>query len=245
MGRHQLILVLCCFPALAQPPTFTPRGISPCTNVGGNFACPGSLTSGVGTGVAGTLDLGQGTLPSTYPANTFSLYAPTAISLSYQWIVPSADPGQGFLFSNGGATPSLLTTKPYVAIDLTGQTAAKTSTLLLAPTATAAYRITYYAKVTTVASVSSILGGTTGLVITFTDGTDSVAQTAFTLPEVNQAGTSLAIGTGNVTNTTQATLTGTALIFAKTGVNINYAFGYQSTNAAEMAYELHIRLEGL
>lgn len=131
------------------------------------------------------------------------------------------------------------------SIDLTAQSAAKTATNLYLPTATGMYRVSYYAKVTTVASISSILGGVTGLVVAYTDGTDSVAQTAFTLPEYNQAGTALSVGTGNVTNTNQAVLHGSADVFAKTGVQMTYAFGYQSTNAAEMVYELHIRVEGL
>jgi hypothetical protein len=129
--------------------------------------------------------------------------------------------------------------------DLTVQAAAKTATTLWTPTKTGLYRVTYYAKVTRAATTSSILGGTTGLVLTFTDGTDSVAQTAFTLPEINQAGTSLAVSTGNTTNSTQATLTGTGLINAIAGTAVTYAFGYSSTGATTMQYELHVKVESL
>jgi hypothetical protein len=127
-----------------------------------------------------------------------------------------------------------------IAVDLTGQTAAISATSLFTPNFTGMVRIEYYAKVTT-PGTTSILGGTTGLVIAYTDGTDSVAQTAFTLPEDNQSGTALSVGTGNTTNTTQAVLVGNATVYAKTGVNMTYAFGYSSTGTA-MQYELHIRV---
>lgn len=134
----------------------------------------------------------------------------------------------------------------FVNVDLTGQTAAKTATALFTPTSTGLYRATYYAKVTRVSDISSILGGTSGLVLAFTDGGDSVAQTAFTLPEVGQSGNVISIGTGNVGNTTQTTLTGTGTFYAKTGVAITYAFGYSSTQTTtSMAYELHIKLEAM
>jgi hypothetical protein len=128
-------------------------------------------------------------------------------------------------------------------IDLSGQVAAiSTGTALYTPTATGMVRVSYYAKITT-ASSGSVLGGSTGLSLAYTDGTDSVAQTAFTLPEINQAGTALAVSTGNVTNTTQATLTGSAVVYAKTGVAMTYGFGY--TAGTSMAYELHIKVEVL
>jgi hypothetical protein len=87
---------------------------SGCTIDGSNnFACPGSITSGSGAGVAGTIDLTQGTLPSSFPANTFSLYSPTSIPTSYQWRMPTADPGAGAVVIDGGATPSNISTLPF------------------------------------------------------------------------------------------------------------------------------------
>jgi hypothetical protein len=182
---------------------------------------PGSTVSPDGTSLAGIQAFNR----------TLSLANPLTI------------PGKVSSF-NGISTVSGGVPAEYATVDLTAQQAAITSTLLYAPTATGLYRVSYYAKVTTAASVSSILGGTTGLVLTFTDGSDSVAQTAFTLPEDNQAGTALSVGTGNTTNTTQATLQGSAVIFALTGVNITYAFGYTSSGTA-MQYELHIKLEAM
>lgn len=82
----------------------------------GNFSCPGSLSGGVGSGIAGVLNLPQGTLP-TFGSNTFSIYAPTSISTSYRWLVPSSDPGAGVVYSDGGVTPSNITT---IAVSGTG-----------------------------------------------------------------------------------------------------------------------------
>ncbi len=84
---------------------------------GGNMVCPGSITSGSGSGVAGTLDLTQGTLPGSFPANAFSLYTPTSIPTSYQWRMPTADPGAGLIASDGGATPSVLSVKAIQGTD--------------------------------------------------------------------------------------------------------------------------------
>ena len=45
-------------------------------------------------------------------------------------------------------------------------------------------------------------------------------------------------------NTTQAALTGSAVLYAKIGVPITYGFGYASSGTA-MQYELHIKVEAL
>lgn len=126
--------------------------------------------------------------------------------------------------------------------DLTAQTAALTTSALMTPGATGMYRVSYYAKVTT-AGTTSILGGTTGFVLNYTDGTDSVAQT-LTLTEANQSGSILSIGTGNTTNTTAAIIYGTTMVYAKTGVAMTYNLGYTSTGTA-MQYEIHVKVEAL
>jgi hypothetical protein len=74
---------------------------------GVDLTLTGSIISGSGTGVAGVLDLGQGTLPSSFPANSFSLYTPTSIPTSYRWRLPSAD-AAGAIVSDGGGTPGIL-----------------------------------------------------------------------------------------------------------------------------------------
>lgn len=76
-----------------------------------------SLTCGSGSGVAGTIDLTQGTLPSSFPANSFSLYAPTSIVTAYQWRVPIAD-AAGVLHSDGAGTPGVLSLSTIATVDI-------------------------------------------------------------------------------------------------------------------------------
>jgi hypothetical protein len=76
----------------------------------GNFGCPGTLSGGVGSGIAGAAFLPQGTLP-TFPANSFTIYVPTSIPVAYQYKFASADPGPGLLYSDGGVTPSNISAK--------------------------------------------------------------------------------------------------------------------------------------
>ncbi len=81
-----------------------------------NLSCPGTVTSGTGSGVAGTLDLTQGTLPGSFPANTASIYSPTSISTSYQWRMPVAD-AAGAIVSSGAGTPGVLSIKGIQGTD--------------------------------------------------------------------------------------------------------------------------------
>lgn len=78
-----------------------------CTFITGALTCPGSITSGTGSGVSGALNLTQGTLPSSFPANAFSLFAPTSITTSYQLTVPVAD-SCCFIRNPGSGTPEQL-----------------------------------------------------------------------------------------------------------------------------------------
>ena len=126
-------------------------------------------------------------------------------------------------------------------IDLTGQTSAKTTTTLYTPTATGMFRISVYAKVTTVDGSSSSLGGTTGLTIGYADGTDSIAQT-LVAQLAKETGSAAIVNSGN---TTATKLLGSVIVFAQIGVPITYAFDYTSGTAGTMAYELHLKVEAL
>lgn len=125
--------------------------------------------------------------------------------------------------------------------DLTGQTAAIAATTLFTPSATGFYRISAYLKVTTPDGVASILGGASGLTITYTDGTDSVAQSVVA-QLANQAGTAAIVNAGN---TTTSVLQGTVNIYALTAVAVQYAVGYTSTTPGAMAFEVRLRAEKL
>ncbi len=128
----------------------------------------------------------------------------------------------------------------YAAVDLTAQTAAKAATTINTPTNTGMFRITVYEKVTTAASVSSVLGGTTGTTITYTDGTDSVAQSVVVAMQT-ETGANAKVNAGNATTTV---LSGSIYIFAKSANAIQYAIDYTSSGTA-MAYEAHLKLESL
>ncbi len=126
------------------------------------------------------------------------------------------------------------------AVDLTAQVAAKTATTIYTPAATGMYRISVYLQVTTAASISSVLGGTTGVVISYNDGDGNVAQT----DTVALRTTAGAIALNAAGNTTATNLNGDIVIYAKAGVAVQYAIDYTSTGTA-MAYSAHLRLEAL
>ena len=125
--------------------------------------------------------------------------------------------------------------------DITGQTAAKSATTLYTPAATGMFRVSCYLQVTTAASSSSTLGGATGVVITFTDGDGSVAQSN-TMALKTAAG---AIAINSAGNATTTNLNGDMIIYAKTGVAVQYAIGYTSSGATAMQYAAHLKIEAL
>lgn len=132
--------------------------------------------------------------------------------------------------------------QPYevATIDLTAQTAAKAATTVYTPTFTGWYRLSVYLKVTTASAGTSILGGATGVTITYTDGTDSVAQSVV-MSMTKQDGTVGIVNNGNGTTTI---LYGSIAVYAKTGVAIQYAIDYTSVGGT-MNYAARGRLEAL
>lgn len=124
-----------------------------------------------------------------------------------------------------------------VAVDLTAQSAAISATTLYAVPVSGAgiYRVSFYAKITTAASVSSVLGGTNGFQITYTDPTDSTNPTVTVADQLTNA--------LNANNTITADC-GSCVISAKASTNIQYAYDYTSAGTA-MVYKLSIKLEFL
>lgn len=97
-----------------------------------NLSCPGTITSGSGSGVAGVIDLTQGTLPGSFPSNTWSIYSPTSIATSFQWVGPSAA-ASGYVKgtnSSGTVTLSQVSTIPF-ADGGTGLTSAADDTVMV------------------------------------------------------------------------------------------------------------------
>ena len=139
--------------------------------------------------------------------------------------------------SNG--VPSELAT-----VDLTTQAAAISATALYTPAVSGMFRISVVLQVTRAATTSSILGGTTGVVLTYTEPDGSVAQTV-TVEMSGQNGNTITTATGNTGNSTTTQSKGDADIYAKTGVAINYAVGYTSVGGTTMQFSVHIKLEAL
>lgn len=120
------------------------------------------------------------------------------------------------------------------------QAAAVTTTLLYAVPATQGglYTIRFLLKVTRAAAggaPSSTLGA---LTITYTDATDSVAQSVVALGGT-QAGAAASTNAGNTLTTV---LQGRVTVNAKAGTSINVAIGYASVGTTTMQYEAHLQV---
>lgn len=137
------------------------------------------------------------------------------------------------------ATKHLISGSGITQVNLVTQSAAKTATTIFTPATTGMYRISIYLQVTRAASTSSVLGGTSGVVITYNDGDGNVAQSD-TIALMSAAGT---IVTTSATNTTATNLAGTIPIYARTGVAIKYAIDYTSVGTTAMQYSAHIVTE--
>jgi hypothetical protein len=180
----------------------------------------GTADTGVSRDAAGVVDIGTGAQGSTagnLKLNNITNYA------------ANATVNNGMPFEVGTANSS--------------NSAAITATTLVTPSATALFRISASLQITTAATTSSILGGTTGIVITYTDGTSSVAQSV-TCYAVNQSAAIITISAGNTGNTTTSQYNCIPMyIYAKTGVAIQYAIGYTSVGGTAMVYQAHLLAE--
>lgn len=185
---------------------------------------------------------------STTDASTGILQVTGAVSITTTLAVTGASTLTGAVTQsaktttyNGIATVSNGVPAEYATADLTAQSAAKTTTTLYTPAATGMFRVSVYLQITTAASTSSVLGGTTGVVITYNDGDGNVTQTD-TVALMTTAG---AIGLNSSTNTTATNLNGSTIIYARTGVAIQYAIDYTSVGITAMVYAAHLKLEAL
>jgi hypothetical protein len=137
---------------------------------------------------------------------------------------------------NGLVTVGNGVASEVAARDLTAQTSNIVGNTLFTPAADGQFRLTWNAKVTTVAGVTSTLGP---LTVTYVDP-DGVSQTITAAAQI-AAGT---IATTSTANTTATVLLGIPLILnCKGAAAIQFAFGYASNAANAMNYNLHIRLE--
>jgi hypothetical protein len=121
--------------------------------------------------------------------------------------------------------------------NLTAQIAAKSTTALLTPSVNGFFRISIALKLTTVGT-SPVIGPVT---ITYTDADGSVAQSIVMLLH-SVTGTVVTTTVNN--STTTSNVNGSLVIFAKSGVPINYAIA-QSGTIGSGQWSAHIRCEAM
>jgi len=167
---------------------------------------------------------GGGTGTATAPAvgsipigSSTSAYTPLAIGTN------------GQVLTSNGTTASwqAVASVPLATVDLTAQSAAISATTLYTPPTAGIYTITYYAKVTTAATTSSVLGAFS---VISTDTDSNVVTT------VGNTSTQNSLTTGFIS--------GTITVYAKASTAIQYTMGYTSSGATAMQYELHMAVSG-
>jgi len=123
-----------------------------------------------------------------------------------------------------------------VTIDLIEQSSAISPTTIYTTPAgvDGLYRVTWVATVTTSATTSSTLGD---FQVKYTDPAET-GQVKITNTIAN-----ITRNAGN--NTQTSVISGTYVIYAKGGSNIQYVMDYASSGATAMEYNLHIKLEAL
>ena len=126
-------------------------------------------------------------------------------------------------------------------VDGTALNAAIAATTLYTPVSSGLFRLSIHLQVTQAATTSCILGGATGLVITYTDPDASQAQ-SLTIPLATPAGV---MAINSTTNSKTSVLHGTAILNAKAAAAIQYAIGYTSVGGTPMLYAAHLKLEAL
>lgn len=215
----------------------------------GNITLSGATTTNVGTvsgtttvGVLGDIGLGtagQASVKKIYPKTSLMIDRGDSTHLFGDDYLGGKIKYYNAIATVSGGVPSELAT-----VDLATQAAAISTTTVYTPAATGLFRISVYLQITRAATTSSILGGTTGVLITYTDGDGSVAQSV-NVPLFKQDSTLLVTATGNTTNTTATNSQGSLVIYAKTAVAIQYAVGYTSVGATTMQFAAHLKVEAL
>jgi Pectate lyase superfamily protein len=118
-------------------------------------------------------------------------------------------------------------------LSLTAQAAALSGHSLFTPSVSGLYRISFVSKVTQAATNSSTLGGSTGFTVTYTDAVDSTASVVVAAPGGTNTGNAL----------TSAASSSVIVNAAASAVTISY--GYTSSGATAMQYDIQAVVEAL
>jgi len=190
----------------------------------GSVSAWSSTTSASGTVDTGISRLGAASLAiGSGAANDYS----GSLKLTTLTLAGKIGTYNGVATVNQGVAPIL------AAARLTSQTAAQSAISLVASALAGMYRISYVASITTASDISSVLGGTTGFAVTFTDPQDSVAKTSNpTTPTISAA------------NTTGTTISGDLYVYAKATTAITFNFGYTDSHTSQaMVYNIQVAAE--
>ena len=193
----------------------------------------------VNSGVIDANQLQGVPVTATPPTDLYALtYVASGTDLEYRPL-PVDTPAVAGEFFTGyvaatGAFTSAVPSSVVATVPLTAQSAAIVGQALFTPSAPGLYRVSFNAKVTVPDAVSSVLGGTNGFVVTYTDATDATVSVTLQL------------------NTAPATNAGNAVTSASTGsVLINAAaspvtFSYDYTSGATpMQYQIQVTVEAV
>lgn len=132
----------------------------------------------------------------------------------------------------GNGVPSLIAT-----LDLTAQIASVLATLYTTPsTGLGMYRVSWVATLTTVGSVGTVLGGTTGFQLKYTDGNDSVVKTTLATTQSYMV---------SAANTTGTSVSGTLVAYCKASTSLQCLFGYTAGSPSAGGFNLHVKVEAL
>jgi hypothetical protein len=203
--------------------------------VSGTFAFTDvtALSSLVSVGTIGT-----GTWQGTVLGST---YGGTGVNNAGRTLTINTNSGT-VAFPGSGTTQSFPTNTSTLVgrmatADIAATNGATGATTIFTPTYSGWYRVTVYLHITTTGT-SPVAGPVT---ITYTEPDGSVAQSHVLL----MANTSGAVVTTTVNNsTTTGTVTGSIVIYAKTGVAIQYAIAVSGTFGSGR-YQAHIICESL
>lgn len=122
------------------------------------------------------------------------------------------------------------------SVDVTAQNAAISPTTAYAVPSggSGLYLVSWVATVTQAATTSSVLGGTNGFQIVYTDADTSVTKTSVAANSVT-----------STANTTGTSISGSLVASAAASSNIQYKFDYTSVGATVMQYNLHVRVTAI
>lgn len=229
------------FPAIAASPADTNFGdLSSGTNISAIMQVgTGAQIVPVNTGVIDANQLQGVPVTATPPTDLFALtYVAAGTDLEYLPLPVDLPAVSGQFVTAYAAATGLFTlgtpSSVVTTVPLAAQSAPIVAQALFTPTTPGLYRVSFNAKVTVPDAVSSVLGGTAGFTVFYTDATDATSSVTLQL------------------NTPPATNSGNFIVSAATGsVLVNAAaspvtFSYDYTSGiTPMQFQIQVTVEAV